>query len=121
MKIRSPENFESQIRKTGDPFHPPYEGIDANKVYRAALHLEGSGGPSLLDAEGWKHMLCSKTYGNNSTNLCQAIADLAKKLCREEIHSDSLHEFVACRLIPLDKGPDKEGNPGVRPIGIGKF
>ena len=88
---------------------------------KAALHLEGSGGPSLLDAEGWKHMLCSKTYGNNSTNLCQAIADLAKKLCREEIHSDSLHEFVACRLIPLDKGPDKEGNPGVRPIGIGEI
>ena len=43
-------------------------------------------------------------------------------MCREEIHSaDSLHEFVACRLIPLDKGPDKEGNPGVRPIGIGEI
>ena len=28
-------------------------------------------------------------------------------------------EFIACRLIPLDKGDAKEGKPGVRPIGDG--
>ena len=44
-----------------------------------------------------------------------------KKLCRENIHPDSLQEFVACRLIPLNKGDDKFGNPGVRPIGIGEI
>ena len=43
------------------------------------------------------------------------------KLCYEEIHPDSLHEFVACRLIPSDKGEDKWGNIGVRPIGIGEI
>ena len=32
-----------------------------------------------------------------------------------------LKEFTACRLIPLDKGQDKNGNPGVRPIGIGEI
>ena len=37
------------------------------------------------------------------------------------MHSDSLTEFVGCRLIPLDKGADKWGNPGVRPIGIGEI
>ena len=26
-------------------------------------------------------------------------------------------EFIACRLIPLDKGDTKEGKPGVSPIG----
>ena len=36
------------------------------------------------------------------------------------MHADCLHEFVACRLIPLNKGDDKWGNPGVRPIGIGE-
>ena len=106
---------------TPEPLPVVFEEIDASKVYRAAMQLEGSGGPSLLDAEGWKHMLCSKSYGNASVNLCQAIADLAKKLCREEVHPDSLTEFVACRLIPLDKGSDKWGNPGVRPIGIGEI
>ena len=65
-------------------------------------------------------MLCSKSFGNASTNLCQAVADLAKKLCCEIVHPDCLHEYVACRLVPLDKGSDKWGNPGVRPIGIGE-
>lgn len=27
-------------------------------------------------------------------------------------------EFIACRLISLDKGDTKEGKPGVRPIGV---
>ena len=47
--------------------------------------------------------------------------DLQGGLCREKVHPDSLHEFIACRLIPLDKGNDSEGNPGVRPIGIGEI
>ena len=98
-----------------------FEGIDESAVYRAAKHLQGSGGPSLMDADGWKHILCSKSYGNASRELCAAIADLAKKLCREPIHPESLHELVANRLIPLDKGADKNGKPGVRPIGIGEI
>ena len=75
----------------------------------------------MVDADGWKHILCSKSYGNASTELCSAIAELAKKLCRDDIHPDLLHELVANRLIPLDKGNDKKGNPGVRPIGIGEI
>ena len=31
-----------------------------------------------------------------------------------------MQEFTACRLVPLDKGSDSDGNPGVRPIGIGE-
>ena len=33
---------------------------------------------------------------------------------------DCLTEFIACRLIPLDKGDTKEGKPGVRPIADGE-
>ena len=102
--------------------HPViYEQITADKVQTASLNLHGSGGPTLVDADGWRHMLCSKAYGGASINLCQAVADLTKKLCREVVHPDSLEEFVACRLVPLDKGEDKMGNPGVRPIGIGEI
>ena len=104
-----------------DPEPVIYEGINGIAVYNAAKRLQGSGGPTLMDADGWKHILCSKSYGTASTDLCNAIAELAKKLCRESIHPDMLKEFVANRLIPLDKGEDKKGKPGVRPIGIGEI
>ena len=119
-KCKEPDEEILFAMTAPDPLPVIYEEIDAVRVQRAALKLEGSGGPTLMDAEGWKHMLCSKSYGKASINLCQAIADLTKKLCREEVHRNSLAEFVACRLIPLDKGADKFGNPGVRPIGIGE-
>ena len=86
-----------------------YEEIDGTAVYKAAKQIQGSGGPTLIDADGWRHILCSKSYGKASSDLCEAIADLAKKLCRDSIHPDALHEFIANRLIPLDKGEDKNG------------
>ena len=35
-----------------------FEAIDGTSVYRAAKQLEGSGGPTLMDADGWKHIYC---------------------------------------------------------------
>ena len=104
-----------------DPEPVIYEEISGISVYKAAKKLQGSGGPTLIDSDWWMHILCSRSYGNASTDLCEAIAELAKKLCRDNIHPSTLNEFVANRLIPLDKGEDKEGNPGVRPIGIGEI
>ena len=98
-----------------------YEGIDGNAVYKAAKQIQGLGGPALIDADGWRHIICSRSYGNASTELCETIADLAKKLCRDPINPDTLNEFTANRLIPLDKGEDNDGNPGVRPVGVGEI
>ena len=98
-----------------------FEEISGISVYNAAKKLQGSGGPTLIDADGWRHILCSRSFGNSSTDLCDAIAELAKKLCRDDINPDVMHELIANRLIPLDKGEDKQGNPGVRPIGIGEI
>ena len=61
-----------------------------------------------------------KSFGNKSEELCQSIAELARKLCTEQIHPDCLVEYNTCRLVPLDKGLAKEMTPGVRPIGIGE-
>ena len=98
-----------------------FEEINADIVKTAARNLHGSGGPTLLDSDGWKHILCSKVYGKSSYQLCEAIAELTKLLCIEEIDPDCLTEFIACRLVPLNKGTDKDGKLGVRPIGIGEI
>ena len=48
-----------------------------------------------------------------TATLRKKIVQLIKKLCVEELESpSSLHSFVACRLILLDK------KPGLRPIGV---
>ena len=120
-KARDASNDILLPHTAGEPETVIYEEINGESIYKAAKQLQGSGGPTLIDADGWKHILCSKAFGNASSDLCDAIADLAKKLCRDDIHPDTLTEFVANRLIPLDKGEDKEGNPGVRPIGIGEI
>ena len=94
--------------------------ISAELVEKAALNVKGSGGPTHLDADGWKHILCSKAYGRLPFQLCGAIAEFAKRLCVEDVNPECLNEFVACRLVPLNKGNDKRGNPGVRPVGVGE-
>ena len=81
---------------TADPPQPVlYEEITAEKVHKIAKNMNG---PTLLDSDTWKDFLCSKVFGNNSVELCQTIADLAKKLCTEEVHPNCLIEYNASRL-----------------------
>ena len=97
-----------------------YEQITAEVIQRSSKHLNGSGGPTLVDTDAWKHFICSRAYGKHSFHLAEAISALAKRLCSEQIHPDSMQQLTAGRLIPLDKGLDKDGNIGIRPIGIGE-
>ena len=105
---------------TNPPEKVIYEEITADLVYKTAKNMKGSGGPTLADTDTWKQFLCSRAHGNASRDLCQAVADLTKILCTEDVHQDCLHEFIAGRLVPLDKGDTKEGTPGVRPVGVGE-
>ena len=112
---------ETVLLPTSTPPQPVmYEEITAHAVYKIAKNMRGSGGPSLIDSDTWKQFLCSKAYGNVSTELCQAVAEFAKILCTEDVHPECLTEFIACRLVPLDKGATSDGTPGVRPVGIGE-
>ena len=97
-----------------------YEEITADFVYRTAKRMKGSGGPTLIDSDAWKQFLCSKANGKAGTDLCQAVADMTKILCTVDVHHDCLTEFIAGRLVPLDKGMTKDGTPGVRPVGVGE-
>ena len=91
-----------------------FESIDLELVYKTAKMINGSGGPTLIDSECWKHLLCSNNFKVQQKNLCDAIAKLAQQICVTQINPAHFKELFACRLIPLDKCS------GVRPIGIGE-
>ncbi len=116
---KAPKNVMLEIT-TPPPEPVIFEAITAESVYHAAKNIHGSGGPTLIDADGWRQILCSKSYGNTSNQLCEAIAELAKTMSTEEVDPTLLSEYLSCRLIPLDKGADEIGGIGVRPIGVGE-
>ena len=92
--------------------HPVvFESIDAGVIRSAALHTTGSAGPSGIDAHGWRR-LCTSFKGASS-ELCNSLALVARRICTSYIDPKSISPLLACRLIALNK------NPGVRPIGIG--
>ncbi len=92
-----------------------WEKIDANFIRSIALNSKGAAGWSGIDSEDLKQILCAKNFGTYATNLCEAVAQLTKRLCKEFVDPASLSSFLACRLIPLEKGEND-----VRPIGIGE-
>ena len=99
------------------PPKPPdviFDDIDASAIFKAAKNTHGAAGPSGGDADLWKRLLCSKQFKRKPTELCVAVAELARKINTVEIDPQYLRAFVASRLLPLDK------KPGVRPIGIGE-
>ena len=89
-----------------------FERITGNLIREAATKIQGSAGPSGVDAYLWRRFCLS--FKTASTELCNALAGVARRLCTSAVAPESLSAFVACRLISLDK------NPGIRPIGIGE-
>jgi hypothetical protein len=47
--------------------------IDSEAIYQLAKNMAGSGGPSKVDADMWKHILCSK---HMEKNLCNCVNPL---------------------------------------------
>jgi len=78
-----------------------YEELTAENIRRAAMRTKGGAGPSNMDAEGWKRMLTSNSFGSSPTDLCKAIAEAVKKLSAKKETSNSLEAFLASRLIPV--------------------
>ena len=81
---------------------------------KAALNTKGSAGPSGMDTELYRRMLCSKNFNAAGKALREEIASLAKNVLTTSYHPLLIEPYVASRLNPLDK------NPGIRPIGVGE-
>ena len=84
-------------------------------IREAALRTKGSGGPSGMDAVGFRRILACKSFKRSSTNLCDSLAVLTKRLCTQYVDPLTIEPMLANRLIPLDKGYGE-----VRPIGVGE-
>ena len=110
---KGPVCKEALLEDCGNEFHPIiFDSIDGDTIQRAALNTNGAAGPSGIDADGWKRMCTS--FKHESTNLCNSLAVVAKKLSTTYVDPKGLSEFTASRLIAIDK------QPGVRPIAIGE-
>ena len=95
------------------PPHPiVFDQLDAICIRRAVLRTSGAAGTSGLDAAAWRRMCTS--FQRASSDLCDALSAVARKLCTTFVDPGGLSAFASCRLIALDKCP------GVRPIGVGE-
>ena len=85
---------------------------------KAAKRTKGGSGSSGRDADGWRKMLTSKSFGSCTSDLRKTTANFIKHICINEIefhnNTTSLEAFIASRLVPLDK------KPGLRPISVGE-
>ena len=92
-----------------------FEEISANAIQSAAKNVHGSGGPTNVDADLWRHVLCSKKFGKLSDDFAAEIAVATRRLCVDVIPHSYVNLLLDGRLVPLMKEDD-----GVRPIGIGE-
>ena len=80
-----------------------------SQITTIILRIQGCSGPSGIDASGW-HRMCT-SFSKASSDLCNNIVMMARRICTEYVDPEVLSSFTACKLIALDK------NPGARPIG----
>ena len=95
---------------------PPnvYDLIDEEMIYNSASKTKGSAGPSGMDSELYRRILCSKNCKTEGKILREEIAVFTRNLLKKSYHPFFLEAFTSCRLIPLDK------NPGIRQMGVGE-
>ena len=86
-----------------EPHSIVFDQIDGALIRSISHQLDGSAGPSGLDAHAWKG-LCS-SFHKASDDLCQSVAKLTRKLCSCHVDPCGISALTACRLIALDKCP----------------
>ena len=95
---------------------PPgfFDLIDEKTIFDATTKTKGSAGPSGIDAELYRRILCSKNFKAEGKVLREEKAVFTRDLLKIVYRPSFLEGYTSCRLIPLDK------NPGILPTGIGE-
>ena len=76
--------------------------INGDMIRQAVLRTKGSGGPSGVDANGFRRILACKSFKQSSSKLCEALATMTRTLCTQYIDPSTIEPLIASRLIPLD-------------------
>ena len=72
-----------------------YEDMDEFLILKAAMLTKEGSGPSVLDANGRRKILTSRSFGTESSDLCKTFALFVKRLCLEKIrNTESLESFI---------------------------
>ena len=74
-----------------------FESIDGSLIHQIACQCNGSAGPTGLDARAWRRMCTS--FKQSSSDLCSAVAGVARRICTRQVDPDGLSALLACRLI----------------------
>ena len=134
LKILS-KNYENGVLKIDDDIltdlksmHPPPADVKQDSLLFGPINelphcyfqvidkimiAKGAGEPSHIDAEQFRHMLLSKKFKTEASELREQLAVLARTLASDIVDPKSIKALTNCRLIPLNK------NPGVRPVSVG--
>ena len=105
--------MQGPLRSNVDSIH--FAAIDDQMILKAAMQTKGSSGPSHVDSDQFRRMLCSSHFKAEGKELRDQLAIFTRKIATEHLDPVALEPYTSCRLIPLNK------NPGVRPIGVGEL
>ena len=65
-------------------------------VLKVVMLTRRGSGPCGLDADGWRKILTSRSFGTVLSELLKTLALFVKRLCLEEIrNAESLESFIA--------------------------
>lgn len=69
-------------------------------IFDSALKTKGSAGPSGMDAELYRRILCTKNFAAEGKTLREEIATLTRNLLKFNYHPSLLEGYTACRQKP---------------------
>ena len=78
-----------------------FEETNAELIRNSAIRTKGGAGRSGLNGDGWRRILTSNSFGQESSDLCSTLAAGTKQHCAEMHSYKSFESLLASRLIPL--------------------
>ena len=78
---------------------PPniFDLINEQMIYDAALKTKGFAGPSGMDAELYRRILCSKNFASEGKLMREELAVMTRNLLKSCCHPSLLEAYTSCR------------------------